>query len=103
MGNNKPSSSIERKLIWKTFQRYENIAKVKKILGISRGRINNAISYYKKRDTFENVSRKKMRKTISMDDRCLVRVSKPNPFLTSNEIRAELEEHYGVKISAQTV
>lgn len=103
MGRAKTSTPCERKLICEFFQKYKNIAKVAKILNFSRGKINNAIAYFKKHETFENLPRKKLRKTTPTDDRILVRLSKSDPFLTSTEIRAQMEDNYGVNISAQTV
>uniref|UniRef100_A0A8R1DXU3 Transposase Tc1-like domain-containing protein n=1 Tax=Caenorhabditis japonica TaxID=281687 RepID=A0A8R1DXU3_CAEJA len=42
-------------------------------------------------------------KTLSRDDRIIVRMSKKNPRLTSTDINSELEDHYGVQVSKDTV
>lgn len=103
MGKKKSSTPCERKIIWECFEKHKNVSKVTECLNFSRGKVNNAIQYYKKHNTFDNLPRKKPRKTTSADDRILVRLCKTDPFLTSTEIRAKMEEDYGVKISAQTV
>lgn len=103
MGKKKSSTPAERRLIWETFQKTKSVGKVSEVLGFSRGKVNNSIHYYKKNSTFNDLPRKKPRKTTKAEDRRLVRISKSDPFLTSTEIRAEMETHYGVQISAQTV
>lgn len=103
MGKKKSSTPAERRLIWETFQKTKSVGKVSEVLGFSRGKVNNAIHYYKKNSTFNDLPRKKQQKTTKAEDRRLVRISKSDPFLTSTEIRAEMETHYGVQISAQTV
>lgn len=103
MGKGKSTSPCERKIIWQCFQKYKNIAKISEILNFSRGKINNAINYYKKHKTFNNLPRKKPRKTTAAEDRIIVRLSKSDPFLTSMEIRAQIEQNHGIQISAQTV
>lgn len=103
MGKKKSSSPCERKIIWECFQKHQSVSKVTEYLNFSRGKVNNALQYYKKNKTFNNLPRNKPRKTTPTDDRKLVRLSKADPFLTSSEIRAQMEEYHGVKISAQTV
>lgn len=103
MGKQKSSNSAERKIIWDCFQRYNNIAKVVEILNFSRGKITNAITHYKKYETFENIPRQKPRKTTLNDDRRIANLSKTDPFLTSSQIRAQMETDYGVNVSSQTI
>lgn len=103
MGKNRSSNPNERKIIWECFAKHQSVARVTKVLGFSRGKVNNAIQYYKKNGTFKNLPRNKPRKTTPTTDRQLVRLSKADPFLTSSEIRAQMEKYHGVKISSQTV
>lgn len=103
MGKNKSSNPTERKIIWECFQKEKNILKVTQTLGFSRGKVRNALAYFKKNNTFENLPRKRPRKTTPADDRQLVRLCKKDPFLTSTQIRAQMEEAYNVVLSAQTI
>lgn len=103
MGKHESSTPVERKIIREYFQKHQNIAKVTELLNFSRGRVKNAIQYYIKNGNFENLPRNKPRKTTPADDRQLVRMSKCDSFLTSTEIRQQMDEYHGVKISAQTV
>lgn len=103
MGKNKTSTPCERKIIVKCFKKYKNVMKVSKILGFTRGKVRNAVQYFKKHQTFENLPRKKSRKTTPAEDRTLVRLSKVDPFLTSVQLRAQMEENHDVKLSARTI
>ena len=74
MGKNKHTSPDERKIIWNLFNKEKQISKVVQILGFSRGKVVNAIAYYKKNSTFQNCLRNKPRKTTAQDDRKIVRL-----------------------------
>lgn len=103
MGKNKSSTPCERKIIWECFQIHQNVMKVTQILGFSRGKVRNAIQYYRNKQTFEDSPRKKQRKTTPAEDRIMTRLSKSDPFMTSVQIRAQMETDFNVKISSQTV
>ena len=85
------------------FQKNQNVKKVSEILNFSRGNVRNAIAHFKKHKTFDNVQSEKPRKTTSADDRRIVNLSKRDPFLTSTQIRAQMEANYGVNVSSQTI
>lgn len=103
MGKNKSSVPCERRGIWKYYQKFKNIAKTVEYLKFSWGKVKKALQYFKKYKFFENLPGKKPRKTTPNDDKQIVRMSKVDPFLTSCEIRAQIEQNHGVRVSAQTV
>lgn len=103
MGKNKSCSPQEREIIHKMYLERKNASEVAKLLQISRGKVRNAINHFKTHQTFSNLRRKKARKTTQRDDTELVRMSKRDPFLTSTQIRAKMQEEHGVNISARTV
>lgn len=103
MGKNKSSTPQERKIIWECFQKHKNVTKVAELLTFSRGRVKNALKHFKTKKSFENLPRKKPRKTTCYDDRKIVHMSKVDPFLTSTEIRTRMDEYHNVKVSAQTI
>ena len=103
MGKNKSSNPAERKLIWNYFQKWQKVKKIAKILDFSACKVRNAIAHYKKNGSFENIPRQIPRKTTKADDRRIVSLSRADPFLSSSQIRAQMEAQYGVKVSSQTI
>ena len=83
MGKNKSTIPTEREIIWNYFQNVGSIAKVVQALALSRGKIINAITHYKKYKTFNNLQRKQPRKMTATEDRIMVGKSKADPFLMS--------------------
>ncbi|XP_075166377.1 uncharacterized protein LOC142238569 [Haematobia irritans] len=103
MGKKKSSTPVERKIIWTCYENVGSVAKVVKILSLSRGKVVNAIKHYKQFTTFNNLPRNVPRKTSAADDRLMVRMSKADPFFTSSQIRSEMEQKYNVIVSSRTV
>lgn len=103
MARNINSNPAERKIIWNTYYIHKKISKVVELLHFSRGKVINAIKYYKKNNTFDNLPRKRPRKTTEPEDRIISRMSKKNPFSSSNEIKEKLRTKYDINLSARTV
>ena len=80
-----------------------SILQICKTLHFSRGKVRNAIAFYKKHGTWENIPREKPIKTNLNDDRRIAKISKADPFLTSTQIRGQMVADYGVNVSAQTI
>ena len=62
-----------------------------RILHFFRGKVRNAVAFYKKYGNWENISHEKPRQPLC---RTLV-----DPFLTSTEIRGQMAADYGINVS----
>jgi len=99
---NKNTNPSERKLVWDITKKNTNILQIGKTLHFSRGKVRNAIAFYKKHGTWENIPREKPRKPTLNVDRRIATISKTDPFLTSTQIRGQMVADYGVNVSPQT-
>lgn len=81
-----------------------NISQISRQLGCSRKLVQNCIKHFEKYNTTDNKIRKPPpRKTTINMDRQIVRMSERDPFLTSNKIKAKIEEQYNVVVSSPTI
>lgn len=82
----------------------KSIREIANDLNISKSAVGRVVKRYKESGSAKSLKTECGRKRITSpcDDRVLIRLSKANPKMTSNQLKGEMESH-GVSLSLRTV
>lgn len=85
MGRGKHCSIEKREIINKLLDEGKTFAFIRHTLGVSNGMITNAKNW-----SFQSENRGRRRKTNQIEDRAIIRITKQRCFITSTQIKTEL-------------
>lgn len=106
MGSGKHTTIEERRIIWKMHEGGQKVAEIAKNLNISRKKVYNAInSCVKNPDLLikSQIRKPRPRKTDARTDAAIVRMSKNDPFKSSRQIAADINQSLDTEISCRLV